>query len=74
VEFELTEDQATIRTAVAELAGRFDDRYWMEHDRDKLFPEEFYDAVKTQKDLPPVYHFPEPAARVIGYITFKNET
>jgi acyl-CoA synthetase (NDP forming) len=27
--------------------------------------EEFYDAVKTQKDLPPVYHFPEPAARVM---------
>ncbi|HSS75358.1 MAG TPA: acetate--CoA ligase family protein [Thermoanaerobaculia bacterium] len=27
--------------------------------------EEFYDAVKTQRDLPPVYHFPEPAARVM---------
>jgi len=27
--------------------------------------EEFYDTVKTQRDLPPVYHFPEPAARVM---------
>jgi acetate---CoA ligase (ADP-forming) len=27
--------------------------------------EEFYDAVKIQRDLPPVYHFPEPAARVM---------
>ncbi|HYX26582.1 MAG TPA: acetate--CoA ligase family protein [Thermoanaerobaculia bacterium] len=27
--------------------------------------EEFYDAVKTARDLPPVYHFPEPAARVM---------
>ena len=27
--------------------------------------DEFYDAVKTQRDLPPVYHFPEPAARVM---------
>jgi acetyl coenzyme A synthetase (ADP forming)-like protein len=27
--------------------------------------EEFYDAVKTERDLPPVYHFPEPAARVM---------
>lgn len=27
--------------------------------------EEFYDRVKTARDLPPVYHFPEPAARVL---------
>ncbi len=27
--------------------------------------EEFYDAVKTAHDLPPVYHFPESAARVM---------
>ena len=27
--------------------------------------EEFYDAVKTARDLPPVYHFPESAARVM---------
>ncbi len=27
--------------------------------------EEFYDTVKHQSDLPPVYRFPEPAARVL---------
>src|SRR4030095_5950484 len=27
--------------------------------------EEFYDAVKTARDLPPVYHFPQSAARVM---------
>jgi acyl-CoA dehydrogenase len=47
VDFELTEDQATIRDAVRDLAGKFDDQYWMEHDRDKQFPTEFYDALAT---------------------------
>jgi acyl-CoA dehydrogenase len=47
VEFELTDDQATIRDAVADLAGKFDDQYWMEHDRDHAFPTEFYDALAT---------------------------
>jgi acyl-CoA dehydrogenase len=47
VDFEPTEDQQTIRKAVAELAGRFDDQYWLEHDRDHAFPAEFYDALAT---------------------------
>lgn len=47
MDFELTEDQATIRDAVRDLAGKFDDHYWMEHDRDKQFPTEFYDALAT---------------------------
>ena len=47
MDFEPTEDQQTIRKAVAELAGRFDDRYWSEHDRDHAFPAEFYDALAT---------------------------
>ena len=47
MDFELTDDQATIRDAVADLAGKFDDRYWMEHDRDKRFPTEFYEALST---------------------------
>ncbi|MET9992789.1 acyl-CoA dehydrogenase family protein [Streptomyces mutabilis] len=45
MDFELTEDQETIRKAVAGLLRDFDDRYWMEKDRDHAFPEEFYDAV-----------------------------
>jgi acyl-CoA dehydrogenase len=45
VDFELTEDQETIRKAVVGLLRDFDDRYWMEKDRDHRFPEEFYAAV-----------------------------
>jgi acyl-CoA dehydrogenase len=45
VDFALTEDQEVIRKAVAELAGRFDDRYWSQKDRDREFPAEFYRAV-----------------------------
>jgi acyl-CoA dehydrogenase len=44
VDFELTEDQVTIRRAVAELAGKFDDQYWMEKDAAHEFPAEFYQA------------------------------
>lgn len=47
MDFELTDDQVTIRDAVRDLAGKFDDQYWMEHDRDKQFPTEFYDALAT---------------------------
>jgi acyl-CoA dehydrogenase len=44
VDFELTEDQAIIRKAVAELAARFDDEYWMTKDAAHEFPAEFYQA------------------------------
>jgi acyl-CoA dehydrogenase len=44
VDFELTEDQAIIRKAVAELAGRFEDEYWQAKDAAHEFPAEFYDA------------------------------
>ena len=44
MDFEPTEDQATIRKAVAELAARFDDQYWMEKDLAHEFPDEFYKA------------------------------
>jgi acyl-CoA dehydrogenase len=44
VDFELTEDQTTIQAAVADLAGKFTDQYWMEKDEAHAFPGEFYDA------------------------------
>lgn len=44
MDFDLTEDQVTIRDAVRELAGKFDDQYWMEKDAEHEFPTEFYDA------------------------------
>ncbi|WP_327692780.1 acyl-CoA dehydrogenase family protein [Streptomyces sp. NBC_00459] len=45
MDFELTEDQEAIRKAVAGLLRDFDDRYWMEKDRDHEFPADFYDTV-----------------------------
>lgn len=44
MDFELTEDQATIRAAVADLAGKFDDEYWAAKDGAHEFPWEFYNA------------------------------
>ena len=44
MDFDLTVDQRLIRSAVAELAARFDDQYWMEKDAAHEFPTEFYDA------------------------------
>lgn len=45
--FAPTEDQQTIRKALAELAARFDDQYWLEKDTRHEFPTEFYDAVAS---------------------------
>ncbi|MGQ0841914.1 acyl-CoA dehydrogenase family protein [Actinokineospora sp.] len=47
MDFELTEDQATIRKAVAELAGKFDDHYWMTKDLAHEFPTEFYETFAS---------------------------
>ncbi|TWH00911.1 acyl-CoA dehydrogenase [Nocardioides sp. J9] len=44
MDFALTEDQQTIKKAVAELAAKFDDQYWYEKDSAKEFPTEFYNA------------------------------
>ena len=44
MDFELTEDQAIIRKAVAELAARFDDQYGLEKDSAHEVPAEFYRA------------------------------
>ncbi|WP_033282993.1 acyl-CoA dehydrogenase family protein [Streptomyces sp. NRRL F-525] len=45
MDFELTEDQETIRKSVAGLLRDFDDQYWMEKDQAHQFPTEFYDTV-----------------------------
>ena len=47
MDFEPTGDQATIRAAVAELAAKFDDQYWLAKDQVHEFPTEFYDALAT---------------------------
>ncbi|WP_405864202.1 acyl-CoA dehydrogenase family protein [Streptomyces sp. NBC_00005] len=45
MDFQLTEDQETIRKAVAGLLRDFDDDYWMRKDQQHEFPAEFYAAV-----------------------------
>ncbi len=47
MDFDLTDDQTAIRTAVAEIAGTFDDHYWMERDREHEFPTAFYDTLAS---------------------------
>jgi len=47
VDFDLTEDQATIFSAVTDLASKFDDQYWMQKDADHEFPTEFYNALAS---------------------------
>lgn len=45
MDFALTDDQESIRSAVADLASRFDDKYWADKDQRHEFPSEFYDAL-----------------------------
>ncbi len=43
--FDLSEEQQAIRSALQALCSEFGDDYWLARDRDGLFPEEFVDAV-----------------------------
>jgi acyl-CoA dehydrogenase len=45
VEFELTEDQQTIRDAVLKHCARFPDDYWLERDHDGVFPRDFHQSM-----------------------------
>ena len=45
MDWELSAEQLELREAVSDLCRGFDDRYWIDHDRDGGFPEEFYRAV-----------------------------
>ncbi|WP_448256027.1 acyl-CoA dehydrogenase family protein [Microbacterium aurum] len=45
MDFDLSDDQLTIKEAVGELAARFDDEYWLEKDRAHEFPYEFYQTM-----------------------------
>ncbi|MFD4876188.1 acyl-CoA dehydrogenase family protein [Streptomyces sp. NPDC058420] len=45
MDFELTEDQETIRESVAGLLRDYGDQYWMAKDQAHEFPTEFYDTV-----------------------------
>jgi acyl-CoA dehydrogenase len=43
----LTQDQEDIRAGVRDLARRFTDEYWADHDERGAFPEDFYEAFAT---------------------------
>ncbi len=45
MDFSLTDDQQRIRDAVAKLCAGFGPDYWLEHDTEGGFPEEFYAAL-----------------------------
>jgi acyl-CoA dehydrogenase len=45
VDFSYTEDQQSIRDAVLEHCSRFSDGYWLEHDRDGVFPHDFHKSM-----------------------------
>ena len=47
VDFSLSPDQEGIRDAVLKICARFPDDYWLERDRDGVFPHEFH---KTMAD------------------------
>jgi acyl-CoA dehydrogenase len=45
VDFSLTEDQQSIRDAVLEHCSRFSADYWLERDRDGVFPHDFHKSM-----------------------------
>jgi acyl-CoA dehydrogenase len=45
VDFSFTEDQQSIRDAVLEHCVRFSDGYWLERDRDGVFPHDFHKSM-----------------------------
>jgi len=45
MDFSLTDPQREIREQVLRLCARFDDAYWLDHDRTAIFPNEFFAAM-----------------------------
>jgi acyl-CoA dehydrogenase len=45
VDFALTEDQQNIREAVLKICSQFPDEYWLEKDREGVFPFEFHKTM-----------------------------
>ena len=45
MDFDLSEDQANIREAVLKHCARFTDDYWLDRDRDAVFPHDFYNLM-----------------------------
>ncbi len=45
MDFTFSEDQQNIRDAILKLCSQFPDEYWLERDRDAVFPEDFFRAL-----------------------------
>ena len=45
VDFSLTEDQQNIRDAILKHCSRFPDEYWLERDREGVFPHDFHKSM-----------------------------
>jgi len=45
VDFSLSADQQEIRDAILKLCAQFSPEYWLERDRDAVFPHDFYKAI-----------------------------
>jgi acyl-CoA dehydrogenase len=45
MDFSLTPDQQNIRDAILKHCSRFTDEYWLERDRDAVFPHDFYQSL-----------------------------
>jgi acyl-CoA dehydrogenase len=45
MDFALTENQESIREAIAKICSRFDDAYWLSKDREGGFPHDFHKAI-----------------------------
>jgi acyl-CoA dehydrogenase len=46
MDFSLTADQQNIREAILKLCTRFPDEYWLKHDQEGVFPQEFFEALR----------------------------
>ena len=47
MDFALTEPQQQIRDNILRVCARFDDTYWLERDRDAVFPHAFFAAMAS---------------------------
>jgi len=45
MDFALSSEQASIRDSIARVCARFDDSYWLHHDTEGGFPQQFFDAI-----------------------------
>ena len=45
MDFSLTEDQQSIRDAILDYCSQFSDEYWLERDREGVFPHDFHKSM-----------------------------